>query len=184
MGKNWKLIDLTGERFDRLVIISRAENDCFGKPQWLCQCDCGSAPKVIEGGALRGGKTRSCGCFNREQNTKKNVVRHENMISNKPEYLLWQQAKTRAKRDHLPFNIEYTDIVIPVSCPVLGMKLKRNINIPGDDSPSVDKLIPERGYVKGNICVISFKANSIKRDATRDELRKVLDYVEGAFMHQ
>ena len=49
----------------------------------------------------------------------------------------------------------------------------------GDTSPTLDKIIPERGYVKGNVQVISHKANSMKRNASLDELllfsRKVIE---------
>lgn len=46
------------------------------------------------------------------------------------------------------------------------------------DSPSLDRIKPELGYVKGNIRVISFKANSIKNDASIEELRQILQYME------
>ena len=44
-----KLKDITGERFGRLVVVERVENDSNGQAMWLCQCDCGSEPKVIRG---------------------------------------------------------------------------------------------------------------------------------------
>ncbi len=46
--------------------------------------------------------------------------------------------------------------------------------------PTLDRIIPSRGYVRGNIAVISFRANFLKRDATLDELRKIIRYIEGA----
>jgi hypothetical protein len=46
-------------RFGRLIAIGRADG------HWLCQCDCGNQ-KVIQGSRLRGGQTKSCGCYNRE----------------------------------------------------------------------------------------------------------------------
>lgn len=57
-----KVVDMTGQKFGKLTVIKRAENDKHGKAQWLCQCDCGSEPKVISGAALRRGLTVSCGC--------------------------------------------------------------------------------------------------------------------------
>ena len=70
-----KVIDMTGQRWGKLVVLERAENDPYGKAQWLCQCDCGNQ-KIIAGASLRKGVTISCGChrlakikqFN-EQNT-------------------------------------------------------------------------------------------------------------------
>jgi len=60
-----KLIDLTGQRFGRLVVIERAENDKRGKAMWTCQCDCGKRITVL-GCHLRSGHTQSCGCFSQE----------------------------------------------------------------------------------------------------------------------
>jgi hypothetical protein len=53
-------IDLTGQRFGRLVVINRAPN-ANGKAQWRCVCDCGGATIVL-GRSLRSGATQSCGC--------------------------------------------------------------------------------------------------------------------------
>lgn len=84
-------------------------------------------------------------------------------------------ARVRAKRLGLPFSITRDDIVIPVNCPVLGVPLVRNLGNfgPGDYSPTLDRIRPALGYVIGNIEVISHRANSIKRDATADEIEAV-----------
>ena len=47
------------------------------------------------------------------------------------------------------------------------------------NSPSLDKIIPELGYVKGNVRVISFKANKYKNDMDRETVQKILDYMDG-----
>ena len=79
----------------------------------------------------------------------------------------------------LDFNLEYQDIVIPRRCPVLGIPLKTGGRLRSEiaNSPSVDRVDNQRGYVKGNIRVISHRANSLKSDATLDELRRVCRYV-------
>lgn len=53
--------DMTGLRFGRLVVLERAENDAQQNAQWLCRCDCGNTT-IVRGGALRQGRTVSCGC--------------------------------------------------------------------------------------------------------------------------
>ena len=65
-----KLIDMTGQRFGKLIVLERANNDKHGKAQWWCQCDCGSPKKIINGTALRQGLVVSCGC-KRQQEMKK-----------------------------------------------------------------------------------------------------------------
>ena len=88
-------------------------------------------------------------------------------------------ARHRAKTDGVSFDITPDDIDIPEFCPVLGIKLQFNYGVGGakDNSPSIDRLIPELGYVKGNIAVISWRANRIKNNATIDEIKKVYDWI-------
>jgi hypothetical protein len=57
-----KLIDLTRERFGRLIVIKRMNNDKYRNSKWLCKCDCGKE-KIISGPSLRNNKTKSCGCL-------------------------------------------------------------------------------------------------------------------------
>jgi hypothetical protein len=94
---------------------------------------------------------------------------------------MWKAAKERAIAKDLPFDIEPEDIIVPEFCPVLGIPLVQEIRGRSgwyDDSPSLDRKIPELGYVKGNIEVISNRANRIKADATEEELELVLAYVK------
>lgn len=56
---------MAGQRFGRLLVVGEAERASFGGIMWLCRCDCG-AQKVVYGGDLRSGKTKSCGCLKRE----------------------------------------------------------------------------------------------------------------------
>lgn len=55
-----KLIDLTGQRFGRLVVVERAESKNKNS-SWLCKCDCGKQT-VVSAPNLKSGATRSCGC--------------------------------------------------------------------------------------------------------------------------
>ena len=85
------------------------------------------------------------------------------------------RSKHRAKRDNLPFNLQIEDIHIPLICPVLGIKLEfAKGGTAQDNSPSLDKIKPLLGYVKGNVWVISARANRIKYDATLEELELVV----------
>lgn len=80
---------------------------------------------------------------------------------------IYQNCKTRAKRKGIPFNINIEDIVLPVRCPILKKRLKPNTKY----AFSVDKIVPELGYVKGNVAVISTLANNMKANATYDEMK-------------
>lgn len=58
-------IDITGDRFGRLIVVSSAGHNHRGRTQWLCRCNCGNETKVTTD-RLRNGTTRSCGCLYRE----------------------------------------------------------------------------------------------------------------------
>jgi len=65
--------DLTGQKFGKLKVIKRVENDKWGQSQWLCECDCDSNKKVIvRAGGLKFGNIQSCGCLTKENVSKAN----------------------------------------------------------------------------------------------------------------
>lgn len=99
-----------------------------------------------------------------------------------PERMIWRAAKSRAAKRGVEFDIEISDIVIPSHCPVLGILLKKSAEVGGqqggrEDSPSLDRINNDLGYVKGNVQVISNKANSMKFTASPEELVKFATWV-------
>ena len=83
--------------------------------------------------------------------------------------------KSRCKYANIPFDITSEDIEKPTHCPVFGYELNycQSKGSGGNNPPntaSIDRIIPELGYVKGNVMVISWRANEIKKDATFEEL--------------
>jgi len=78
-------------------------------------------------------------------------------------------ASIRAKRDGIPFDLTEADIVMPVFCPVLGMRLVIGVRGHTDASPSLDRFTPSLGYVRGNVAVISNRANRMKADGSLEE---------------
>lgn len=96
-------------------------------------------------------------------------------------YKIWCNLKKRAKLKGFDFDLELEDIPqIPSICPVLNIPIIINEgnHQPTDNSPSVDRIDSTKGYIKGNIRIISNRANRIKADATIDELRRVLEDYE------
>lgn len=94
-----------------------------------------------------------------------------------PARIMWYNARRRAAHLGLSFDISITDIKIPAVCPVLGVPLTVGHGAPTPSSPSLDRVMPEFGYVKGNIQVISQRANRIKNDATLDEIEKLYKWM-------
>ncbi len=93
-----------------------------------------------------------------------------------PEKFLWREAKSRSKQRGIPFNIEVEDILIPEFCPVFGKKLAKSTGQGRNPyAPSLDRIVPVLGYVKGNIRVISWRANELKRDITPEEMEMMMN---------
>jgi hypothetical protein len=92
---------------------------------------------------------------------------------------MWASAKRRAVKLGLPFNIDPSDIVIPKVCPVFGVEFTgASGKGPQPTSPTLDRIHPEMGYVRGNIAVISKRANDIKSYGTAAEHRQVAKWLE------
>lgn len=117
---------------------------------------------------------------NKDKIRIRSKIIRDNLKRNSPEIIMFRAAKARAKKRGLKFNIGISDIIIPERCPVLGIKLEFAIgrNHQEDFSPTLDRFDNNLGYIKGNVQVISSKANRIKTDATAEEVRKVADWMD------
>lgn len=91
-------------------------------------------------------------------------------------------ARARAKRRGIPFTLTPEDIKIPERCPLLGIPLLRSpaTYATRDAAPSLDRIDSTKGYAPGNVWVISFRANAIKRNATLEELELLVRNLRAA----
>lgn len=89
-----------------------------------------------------------------------------------------QEAKVRAAKRGLEFTISAEDLSMPDVCPVLGLPIGMGFGARSDNSASIDRIDSQKGYVPGNVRVISWRANRLKNDATLDELRAIVAYME------
>lgn len=88
-------------------------------------------------------------------------------------------VKRRARERGMVFNISEADLLpFPTHCPILGIELDYFRTVIGNSSPSVDRVNTKLGYVKGNVRIISNRANQKKSDWTLEELGKLLDYMK------
>ena len=88
-----------------------------------------------------------------------------------------RNIQQRAKEKNIDFSLSVEDIASPPLCPVFGFELERNKGIPKYNSPSVDRIDPTKGYTKDNIQVISQLANSMKQNATKEQLIQFAEWV-------
>jgi hypothetical protein len=87
------------------------------------------------------------------------------------EYVIWYRSKENSKKRGLDFNLEVEDIIIPNKCPLLEIDMIFDID--NNNSPnyySIDRIDSSKGYVKGNVQIISRLANTMKNNATKDQL--------------
>ena len=101
---------------------------------------------------------------------------------------LWNRAKYRARRKDREFNITIADVeaVMTDFCSILNIPIKRYLITPNGtgsakysikaDSKTLDRIDPSKGYEPDNIRVISWRANSLLKDMTLDELKAISDY--------
>ena len=127
------------------------------------------------------GKSRNCkkceDAYRRANLSKINEYAKNYKKQNIANSLLYS-ARTRSKQFGIQINIGIEDIIIPNYCPVLGIEISTIGH--KNNSPSLDRIIPEHGYTKGNVRVISWRANWIKNNATPDEIEKL--YLDSLFL--
>lgn len=87
-----------------------------------------------------------------------------------PKHWIWVAAKNRAKRKNIEFDISEDDFELPSICPLLNIPMWKNPDKACPNSYSLDRIDPKKGYIKGNVWVVSKRANAIKSDATLEEL--------------
>lgn len=114
---------------------------------------------------------------NKRWREKHNIAERERHRDVPIERKLLYQAKHRARKDGVPFALALSDIVIPTHCPVLGIPLSCGNGTATYGSPTLDRFHPALGYVPGNVTVISFRANTLKNDASLAEMELIVRWM-------
>jgi len=101
-------------------------------------------------------------------------------------HLTLGKLKKRASFKKIPVtvDIDYLVSIFPddMKCPILKMEMK--FGGERSSSPSLDRLVPEKGYVQGNIAWVSLLANTVKDQRTPKELRLIADWIEKQPIYQ
>lgn len=96
-------IDLTGQRFGRLLVVGYSHTNASKKAVWLCRCDCGNE-KLVAGCHLKSGHTVSCGCYKRELDTERPKVHG---LKGTRLYRIWSNMKSRCYIESVPCYKDY-----------------------------------------------------------------------------
>ncbi len=98
---------------------------------------------------------------------------------NNYERILCNSARTRARNKNVEFSITPEDIKIPEFCPCLHIPLIKSLDRKRrDNTPSIGRINLSKGYTKDNIAVISWRANWLKSNASLNELKGIISYLE------
>ena len=192
--------NLTGKKFGLLTVISlskvkRGENKV---KWWNCKCECGGRALVRTARLIaKTQPTRSCGCLrithkDNKRHRGENHYKAQKAIKSCGEWIPsttpWAMRVTRimnyASKQGVKVGFksvsefaQYARDIAPERCPVFGFKLTVGTRWDHRHSPSIDKIIPSKGYVRGNIQVISMMANTMKQNATPKQLEQFANWV-------
>ena len=150
--------------------------------EWLCKCTlCNETESWLKSEVLSHISTKKdinrgvigCGC------QRYKIKKEFGDLVDKHALSRYYNAKQRAEKKGLEFNIDPTDCIAPEYCPILGIKLEEaEKEYFSENSPSLDKFYPSKGYIKGNVQVISMQANRMKNDGTPEEWIKIGNWVK------
>lgn len=171
------LINLEGQQFGKWTVIGRAPNRRtdtrrgYGYVTWLCRCSCGNIKPVLAH-TLHTKRTNGCDkCHKPSPNSGsfKSLPPEKRKSSNRL-YRLFVGAKRRAKKAGIEFSVDWSDFMIPEVCPLLGIPIYFSSKSFSPNNPSIDRIDSTKGYVRGNVWIISWRANMIKNNASIEEL--------------
>ena len=144
-------------------------NSLYGRRSICRECEhiIQNSPERVKAKREAERKRRENPDYVRHRNEMDKNRRHANEHSIKLAIL--RAAKSRAKAKNIEFDLDVSDITLPEMCPLLNIKLASNNKI-SDNSYSLDRIDSSKGYIKGNVWIISNRANAIKNNASLEEL--------------
>jgi hypothetical protein len=163
-------LDLTNQKFGRLLVIKKIGSGKAGNPLWLCKCDCGRDVNATTG-RLRSGHTQSCGCLKIDLDCT-SILSEEDSFFNS--YL--GKYKTEAKNRSLEFNLTKEEFInlVTQNCHYCGRKPEKrdNLNINRRTSipvNGVDRKNSDLNYEISNCVPCCTRCNRGKLDVPYDE---------------
>lgn len=90
----------------------------------------------------------------------------------------FRSKKYQALANGNSWDLDFGDLNWPTHCPVLGIELDYFAEFRQENSPSFDQTEPGKGYVRGNVQIVSWRANRLKNNGTADEHRRIAEYID------
>jgi hypothetical protein len=136
-----------------------------------------SLTKDLRGTMLKAAKERAKVLEERFARTGRYTGRHADDLS-RAIMNCYRRKRQNAKVSKWGWELSYHDITWNMVCPVLGLELDWFAEYRKENSPSFDRVNSKLGYIKGNVQIISSRANRIKNDGTADEHRLIVAYMD------
>lgn len=169
--KHSKTVDLVGQRFTRLTVLSLAGYTLKRHAAWLCRCDCG-IEKIISQSSLRG-KVKSCGCLIKEIGTQKVTKINALLpVGGNPLKTLYKSYKELAEKRGYNFELsteEFNNIIKQncAYCSIPPFQKRNNLLFNG-----VDRVDNTKGYTSDNVVPCCGRCNTAKMDYTVEEFKE------------
>jgi len=172
--------DEVGNRYGMLTVIEYAERSKWKQARWRCLCDCGNIT-VVDGGSLRSGHTKSCGCLQREMGRKHSSLPFGQASFN----LLYRDYTDRAKKNGVRFEITKEDfgLLTKMGCFYCGSAPSRK-RCKSKHSGAylyngLDRIDPNMGYTMDNVVPCCWECNKLKSNKTLQEFKQqILEIVK------
>lgn len=187
-----KVINLTGQQFSRLTVLSQAVSNKHGATRWYCHCECGNFT-TVNTGSLRNGTTKSCGCYQREV-ARERILKQKSHNKLPPGMAafnsMYNSYKKNARKRNLVFELTKEDFsfITKMNCHYCGIEPLQGNNNREDCNGDyiyngIDRIDSSKGYTVENVVPCCKLCNFAKRDMELKEfinwIKRVCKYQEG-----
>ena|SRR3990170_4792675 len=183
-----KVIDLSGQKFGRLIALEYVGITNHRNAKWKCKCDCGNII-VTDSGSLRQRKSNSCGCLNIEKIRKIGNSNVKYSILDAGLHSMYSQTQHSAQRRNIDFELSYDEFknLSLSKCYYCNSEPMQHIYVDHKRKHTqnheyyrngIDRVDNLKGYTTDNCVPCCKKCNSMKNSITVEMARKIVSFIE------